>query len=249
MNFPNILTVLRIFLVPVLVVVLWTRYPNWEFIGVAIFLAAAFTDWLDGYWARRKGQVTAFGTYLDPIADKLLTAAAFIALVDMDLAPAWIVAVIITREVGVTGLRNLALMRGFTVRVNDVGKAKMAVQVFSITALILGERYALAATLGSVTLWLAMALALVSGVQYLRSFWMQANAQAGAQGQSPLHAPMNAPLYATMNAPMNESPAPAPEEPSSPLSASLSAPMSSPMSAPLSARTTAPASLDKTRAN
>jgi CDP-diacylglycerol--glycerol-3-phosphate 3-phosphatidyltransferase len=189
MNFPNILTVLRIFLVPVLVVVLWTRYPNWEIIGVAIFLAAAFTDWLDGYWARRKGQITAFGTYLDPIADKLLTAAAFIALVDMDLAPAWIVAVIITREVGVTGLRNLALMRGFTVRVNDVGKAKMAVQVFCIAALILGERIPLLHALGTLALWLAMALALLSGWQYLRSFWQQdaalQAAQAGPSGAAP----------------------------------------------------------------
>ena len=185
MNFPNTLTLIRIFLVPVLVVVLWTRYPNWEIIGVAIFLSAAFTDWLDGYWARRKGQITAFGTYLDPIADKLLTAAAFIALVDMQLAPAWIVAVIITREVGVTGLRNLALMRGFTVRVNDVGKAKMGVQVFAITALILGERMPLLNALGTIALWLALALALISGLQYLRSFWTQAAAQAEAQAGAP----------------------------------------------------------------
>ena len=174
MNLPNSLTVLRIFLVPVLVVVLWTRYPNWEFIGVAIFLSAAFTDWLDGYLARRRGQITAFGAWLDPIADKLLVAAAFIALVEMQLAPAWIVAVIITREVAVTGLRNIALMRGFTVRVNEVGKAKMAVQVFAITALIFGERYELAAIVGNLALWLAMALALLSGYQYLRNFWQQA---------------------------------------------------------------------------
>jgi CDP-diacylglycerol---glycerol-3-phosphate 3-phosphatidyltransferase len=185
MNFPNTLTLIRIFLVPVLVVVLWTRYPNWEIIGVAVFLSAAFTDWLDGYWARRKGQITAFGTYLDPVADKLLTAAAFIALVDMQLAPAWIVAVIITREVGVTGLRNLALMRGFTVRVNDVGKAKMGVQVFAITALILGERMPLLNALGTIALWLAMALALISGLQYLRSFWRQASAHAAAEADLP----------------------------------------------------------------
>lgn len=196
MNLPNILTVIRIFLVPVLVVVLWTRYPNWEFIGVAIFLSAAFTDWLDGFWARRKGQITAFGTYLDPIADKLLTAAAFIALVDMNLAPAWIVAVIITREVGVTGLRNLALMRGFTVRVNDVGKAKMAVQVFCITALILGERIPLLNTLGTIALWLALGLALLSGYQYLRSFLSQAAAQqAGAA--APPAPPASAPAHPT----------------------------------------------------
>jgi CDP-diacylglycerol---glycerol-3-phosphate 3-phosphatidyltransferase len=185
MNFPNTLTLIRIFLVPVLVVVLWTRYPNWEIIGVAVFLSAAFTDWLDGYWARRKGQITAFGTYLDPVADKLLTAAAFIALVDMQLAPAWTVAVIITREVGVTGLRNLALMRGFTVRVNDVGKAKMGVQVFAITALILGERMPVLNALGTIALWLAMALALISGLQYLRSFWTQAAAHAAAEADLP----------------------------------------------------------------
>lgn len=180
MNLPNSLTVLRIFLVPVLVVVLWTRYPNWEFIGVAIFLSAAFTDWLDGHLARRRGQVTAFGAWLDPIADKLLVAAAFIALVEMQLAPAWIVAVIIGREVAVTGLRNLALLRGFTIRVNEVGKAKMAVQVFAVTALILGERYELLELIGAAALWLALALALLSGYQYLRQFWLHAGAASEA---------------------------------------------------------------------
>jgi CDP-diacylglycerol---glycerol-3-phosphate 3-phosphatidyltransferase len=173
MNLPNFLTILRIFLVPLLVVVLLTRFENWQFIGVAIFLAAALTDWLDGHIARSRRQMTALGAWLDPIADKLLVGAAFIALVELQLAPAWIVVIIVGREVLVTALRNIALFKGFTVNVSYVGKAKMAVEVVAITALILGERSQLLAQFGHVTLWAAMALALVSAFQYFRSFWMQ----------------------------------------------------------------------------
>jgi CDP-diacylglycerol--glycerol-3-phosphate 3-phosphatidyltransferase len=172
-NLPNSLTAFRIFLIPVLVVVLLTRFPNREFIGVAIFLAAAFTDWLDGRVARGRGQITALGAWLDPIADKLLVAAAFIALVEMQLAPAWMVAIIVGREVAVTGLRNLALLRGFTIEVSDLGKAKMAIQVVAITALILGERSPSLAVLGHGTLWVAMILALLSALQYSHRFWIQ----------------------------------------------------------------------------
>ena len=176
MNLPNSLTLLRIFLVPLLVVVLLTRFPNWEFIGVAIFLAAALTDWLDGHIARRRRQITALGTWLDPVADKLLVGAAFIALVEMQLAPAWIVVIIVGREVAVTILRNLALLRGFSIAVSGLGKAKMAVEVFAVTTLILGERSQHLAWLGHAALWLAMVLALISAYQYSRLFWMQVGA-------------------------------------------------------------------------
>jgi CDP-diacylglycerol--glycerol-3-phosphate 3-phosphatidyltransferase len=192
MNLPNALTLFRIFLVPLLVVVLLTRFPNREFIGVAIFLAAAFTDWLDGHLARRRRQITAFGTWLDPVADKLLVAAAFIALVEMRLAPAWIVVIVVGREVAVTGLRNIALLRGFTIEVSQLGKAKMAVEVLAITALILGERSALLAAFGRATLWLALALALYSAFQYFRSFWMQVGApvQAPVKSKAALRTPL-----------------------------------------------------------
>src|ERR1043166_3592680 len=150
MNLPKSLTVLRIFLVRVLIVVLLTRFPNWEFIGVAIFLAAALTDWLDGHIARRRRQVTTFGTWLDPVADKLLVAAAFIALVEMRLPPAWMVVIIVGREVAVTGMRNIALLRGFSIEVSRIGKAKMVVEVAAITTLIMGERSQLLHSIGVV---------------------------------------------------------------------------------------------------
>ncbi len=189
MNLPNSLTLFRIFLVPLLVVVLLTRFPNRAYIGIAIFLAAAVTDWLDGHLARRRRQVTAFGTWLDPIADKLLVAAAFIALVEMQLAPAWMVTIIVGREVAVTGLRNIALLRGFAIEVSQWGKAKMAVEVVAITALILGETSWTFAIVGRWALWLAMALALFSATQYFHRFWIQVAAPAE---RAPLPSPLAA---------------------------------------------------------
>lgn len=178
MNLPNSLTILRIILVPFLVVVLLTRFPNWEFIGIAIFLSAALTDWLDGHIARRRRQITALGVWLDPLADKLLVGAAFFALVEMQLAPAWMVVIIVGREVIVTALRNIALLRGFSIEVSSIGKAKMAVEVLAITTLILGERSWLLESFGYAMLWLAMALALASAYQYFRRFWIQVGAPA-----------------------------------------------------------------------
>jgi CDP-diacylglycerol---glycerol-3-phosphate 3-phosphatidyltransferase len=174
MNLPNSLTLFRIFLIPILVVVLMTKFPSREFIGVAIFLAAAVTDWLDGYLARKRKQVTALGIWLDPVADKLLVAAAFLALVELRLAPAWMVLIILGRELAVTGLRNIALLQGFSIAVSDLGKVKMGVQVFAITAIILGERFPLLGTLGLWALWGVVFFALVSAFQYFREFWIQA---------------------------------------------------------------------------
>ena len=173
MNLPNSLTVLRIFLVPLLIVVLWTKFPSNDYIGVAIFLAASFTDWLDGYLARKRGQITAFGAWLDPIADKLLVAAAFLALVELRLAPAWMVLIILGRELAVTTLRNIALLQGFSIAVSDLGKVKMGVQVFAITSLILGIRFPGLEVLGRWALWLAVFFAMVSAVQYFHEFWNQ----------------------------------------------------------------------------
>ena len=149
MNLPNSLSVTRIFLVPLLVVVLLTKFEGHAvlglptpLIGAAIFGLASFTDWLDGYLARRRGQVTSLGRMMDPIADKLLTSAAFISLVQLGLAPAWIVAVIIGRELAITGLRSLASARGVGFGASALGKIKMASQVTTILLLILGQRRA-----------------------------------------------------------------------------------------------------------
>ena len=136
MNLPNALTLTRIFLVPLLVVVLLTKFEErivfgWrkELVGAAIFALASLTDWLDGYLARRRKQVTPLGQVIDPLADKLLTSAAFLSLVQMGLAPAWMVAIIIGREFAVTGLRNLAYSRGIAMPASPLGKIKMVGQV------------------------------------------------------------------------------------------------------------------------
>jgi CDP-diacylglycerol--glycerol-3-phosphate 3-phosphatidyltransferase len=178
MNLPNALTVTRIFLVPLLVVVLLTKFEGEAILGVqkelvaaGIFGLASFTDWLDGYLARRRKQVTALGQMMDPIADKLLTSAAFISLVQLNLAPAWMVAVIIGRELAVTGLRSLASSRGRGFPASSLGKIKMASQVAAILLLILGQSGAEPFyTLGQVALWVVVLTALVSAVDYYRRF-------------------------------------------------------------------------------
>src|SRR6187431_1894137 len=146
MNLPNALTVARIFLVPLLVSVLLTKFEGRlvlgmpvELVAAAIFGIASLTDWLDGYLARRRKQVTTLGQMIDPIADKLLTSAAFVSLIQMGLAPAWMVAVIIGREFAVTTLRSIAYARGVVIPASPLGKIKMVAQVVAILALILGE--------------------------------------------------------------------------------------------------------------
>jgi CDP-diacylglycerol--glycerol-3-phosphate 3-phosphatidyltransferase len=182
MNLPNSLTVLRIFFVPLLIAVLLTKSPNvdfrgfpmhFEFWGVLILLLAAATDWADGYFARRRLQVTTLGILLDPIADKLLISAAFISLVDMHLAPAWMVVIIIGREFTVLGLRNIASAEGFTIAASLLGKTKMVLQVCAVAVLIATDQHPLLAPLAKVLLWLVVISALVSAAQYFLKFWGQ----------------------------------------------------------------------------
>jgi CDP-diacylglycerol---glycerol-3-phosphate 3-phosphatidyltransferase len=182
MNLPNSLTLLRIFFVPLLIAVLLTRSPNlelwgfhirFEFFGVLILLAAAATDWADGYFARRRLQVTTLGILLDPIADKLLISASFIALVDMHLVPAWMVVIIIGREFTVLGLRNIASAEGFTISASALGKTKMVLQVLAVAVLIAGSRYTSLKPLAYILLWLVVASALISAAQYFFRFWSQ----------------------------------------------------------------------------
>ena len=145
-NLPNALTLTRIFLVPLIVAVLLTKLPSqWsgvpqQVLGVALFLIASITDWLDGYLARLRGQVSTLGILLDPIADKLLISAAFVTLVEARIAPAWAVAIIIGREFAVSGLRSIAAAEGFAISASRMGKFKMLTQVIAITLLILGSR-------------------------------------------------------------------------------------------------------------
>jgi CDP-diacylglycerol---glycerol-3-phosphate 3-phosphatidyltransferase len=178
MNLPNSLTLTRIFLVPLLVVVLLTNAQGQlifgvdkKLLGAAIFGVAACTDWLDGFLARRRKQITTLGQMIDPIADKLLTSAAFISLVQINLAPAWMVTVIIGRELAVTGLRSVAYARGLSIPASSLGKTKMIAQVVAILALILGRDHLQGFyVVGQIALWVVLATAVVSGIDYYRKF-------------------------------------------------------------------------------
>ena len=181
MNLPNALTVTRIFLVPLLVVVLLTQFEGRnllgiapEIVGAAIFGLASLTDWADGYLARRRKQITLIGQMIDPLADKLLTAAALISLVQMDMASAWIVAVIIGREFAITTLRSIAYARGVAMPASRLGKVKMVGEVVAILALILAHGdlpFAdTLAVLGQIALWFVVATALISAADYCRRF-------------------------------------------------------------------------------
>jgi len=178
MNLPNAITLARIFLVPFIVVVLLTtRIPHWEAWGASLFLAAALTDFLDGHLARRRKQITTLGRLLDPIADKLLISAALISLVQLRLAPAWMVVIIIGREFAVSGLRSIAAGEGFTIEASPLGKGKMVLQVGAIVALILARsRGGWFAEGALILLWAVVILALASMVHYFMAFWSSIDA-------------------------------------------------------------------------
>lgn len=182
LNLPNGLTILRIFFVPLLVVVLLTREPNltlfglpfhFEMWGVLILLMAASTDMADGYLARKRREVTTLGILLDPIADKLLISAAFISLVEMGLAPAWMVVIIIGRDFTVMGLRNIAASEGLTIPASALGKTKMVLEVITVCLLILAAKHPMFKLVGTGLLWLVVISAVVSAAHYFTVFWSQ----------------------------------------------------------------------------
>jgi CDP-diacylglycerol--glycerol-3-phosphate 3-phosphatidyltransferase len=142
-----------------------------ELFALAIFLAAAATDFVDGYLARRLGQITTVGTLLDPIADKLLVSAALVSLVEIGRAPAWIVIIIIGREFAVSGLRSIAASAGYTIKASELGKTKMASQVTAISLVIAGIRWPALAPVATVSLWVVMLFGVVSAADYFRKFW------------------------------------------------------------------------------
>ncbi len=177
MNLPNALTLIRIFLIPLLVVVLLTKFEGRlilgvrkELVGAAIFGLASLTDWLDGYLARRRQQVTPLGQFMDPLADKLLITAALVSLVQMDLAQSWMVVVILGREIAVTVLRSIAQSRNVVIPASPLGKFKMVSQVVAILMLILSDHVPQFVLLGKIALWVAMVLAVASAMDYYRRF-------------------------------------------------------------------------------
>ena len=180
MNLPNLLTILRIFFVPLLVAALVQeklviRVSSLEFtnewLALAIFLAAAFTDMLDGYLARRWKQITTIGTLLDPIADKLLVSAALISLVQVRAVPGWMVVLIVGREFAVSGLRSIAAAEGYTIRASDLGKTKMVSQVVAISCLMLSIRHPALVFPAKIAMWVVVVFAMLSAFSYFRKFW------------------------------------------------------------------------------
>jgi CDP-diacylglycerol--glycerol-3-phosphate 3-phosphatidyltransferase len=169
MNAANAITVARILLIPVFLVLLFSEVPYGEYLAVAVFALAAGTDKLDGYVARKTKTITATGIFLDPLADKLLISAALIALVSLEQLPAWVAMVIIAREFAVTALRLFGAAQGVTIPADKLGKAKTVSQTVAILFLLLvPDSWEYGDLIGQILIYIAVALTLVSGVQY---FW------------------------------------------------------------------------------
>lgn len=185
MNLPNWLTLIRIFFVPLLVAALVEEDVRFRLLGhmvtnewlaLAIFLAAAGTDLLDGYLARRWRQVTTIGTLLDPIADKLLVSSALIALVQVRVLPSWMAIIVVGREFAVSGLRSIAAAEGYTIKASDLGKTKMVSQVIAISCLVLSVRHPSLHLPAMILMWGVVFFAMLSALSYFRKFWRKVDA-------------------------------------------------------------------------
>jgi CDP-diacylglycerol--glycerol-3-phosphate 3-phosphatidyltransferase len=186
-NLPTYITLTRIFSIPVLIWILSSnRFSSGngqrELLASFVFIAASLTDAIDGYLARRRAQVTTMGMLLDPVADKLLIAAAFVTLVQFNprIVPAWMAVIIIGREFLVSGLRSIAASEGFTIQASDLGKLKMFVQIFSVVAAIVDHHWAYLPwyflglpvhPIALVSIWVMVGLSLWSAADYFVAFW------------------------------------------------------------------------------
>lgn len=185
MNIPNRITISRILLIPIFVLLLaipfeWGSFsvgddelPVSHLAAALLFIFASATDWVDGYYARKHNLVTNLGKFLDPMADKLLVSAAFILLVELGMAPAWIVIVIISREFAVTGLRLVAAGEGIVLAAGQAGKLKTVTQIVSIAAFLLHDfplSY-IGFPLGTVMLYAALIVTVYSGYDYFVKNW------------------------------------------------------------------------------
>lgn len=201
MNLPNYLTMSRIFSVPLLIWLLSPKLPwfaerlgaPWlvsagtpERLAAGLFVLASITDGLDGYLARRRGQITSLGTLLDPLADKLMVAGAFVALVQFNpaIVPAWVAVLVIAREFLVSGLRSIAVQEGFTIEASDLGKLKMVVQIVAIVAAILHHHWLFielpvvrldldVELIARAAMWFMVTISLISAWDYFYGFWQK----------------------------------------------------------------------------
>jgi CDP-diacylglycerol--glycerol-3-phosphate 3-phosphatidyltransferase len=178
-NVPNLLSMSRILAVPVFIVLMLDPSPLRALAAGVVFSIASATDWLDGYLARKWGQVTKMGKLLDPIADKILIMAALVVLVEIkpDVVHSWMAILIIGREFAVTGLRAIAASDGVVIPAETVGKYKVGAQITAVLSLLLNQysNQAWMIDLGRIALWVAMILAVYSALQYFRTYWNKLN--------------------------------------------------------------------------
>jgi CDP-diacylglycerol--glycerol-3-phosphate 3-phosphatidyltransferase len=219
LNLPNSLSLSRIAAVPLIIWLLNPKLPwfaeklhaswlvapgNPEILAVSLFIAASITDGFDGYLARKRNQVTTLGMLLDPLADKLMVAGAFIALVQFNpsIVPAWIAVLVIAREFLVSGLRSIAASEGFTIEASDLGKFKMVVQIVAIVAAILQHHweyldipltdhifdrfiYLQVELIARTAMWFMVAISLISAVDYFAAFWRKIDHSATKRRRRP----------------------------------------------------------------
>ena len=185
-NLPNSLTLFRIACIPVLVLLLFFPHKATSFLAAVVFGLASISDLLDGFLARRQQLVTTFGKFLDPLADKLVVSAALIMLIPLGRAPAWMVVVIVGRELAITGLRSMALSEGKVISADELGKKKMVFQIVAILGLLLHYEYfgINFHAIGMFFLWLAVVVTLWSGFNYFRRFWDVLEENASKSGDS-----------------------------------------------------------------
>ncbi|MFP3869811.1 MAG: CDP-diacylglycerol--glycerol-3-phosphate 3-phosphatidyltransferase [Syntrophobacteria bacterium] len=172
-NLPNSLTLFRVACVPLIVFLLFFPGKTTSFLAAILFGLASLTDLLDGFFARRRKLVTTFGKFLDPLADKLIVSASLIMLIPLDRVPAWMVVVVIGRELAITGLRGIASSGGTTITASYLGKKKMVFQTVAVLGLLLHYEYFGIDfhAVGMVFLWMAVIVTLWSGAVYFRRFW------------------------------------------------------------------------------
>ncbi len=170
MNLPNQLTLLRICMIPLFLVILLGGFltpPFDRYIATAVFIVASLTDALDGYIARSRNLITNLGKFMDPLADKMLVAAALIAMVQLELLPAWVVVLIICREFIITGFRTIAASSGIVIAAGNLGKIKTIVQMVMIVFILIGFNGALADIITAILIWLSVIFTIISAAEYI----------------------------------------------------------------------------------
>lgn len=184
-NLPNLVTMSRVVLIPFVLMFIDNFSGLRSFIASLLYLLAAAGDFLDGYLARSRGEVSTLGKFLDPLADKLLVTAVLVFMVSLGRVPAWLVVVIVGRDLAVTGLRSIAAAQGMIISASDSGKIKTALQLIAIMLLLVHFKYPMLGTgknvdyhlAGIVVLYVSTVVSLFSGAQYMRHFLSAALAQ------------------------------------------------------------------------